>query len=275
MVAISLLSTRFTACQSESAYMITRSSTYAHFLETVVGRSEMKMLKRRGALWPGPLAISVGMGETAITNHFHGHVDHVCIRKQLQQLAGGATMPNSVVGFEIDKHSFGVFLSQIAVLDVLCQQGDLVYGRPAVSGAYQRRAQFPTRLITSGGAEWLQQAPKSSNNLRSTLFKTVHLLPKGLRFEYGAAKLAAWATCPLTSLRPCPCRKPACSFWSIGSMIGLHERKWVSRGSKGTHSRDTGRQLFGSPSGSSGFGDRNYQCSPPNLWNLWIGACRK
>jgi len=29
--------------------MIARSPVYAYFLETVVGRSEMKMLKRRGA----------------------------------------------------------------------------------------------------------------------------------------------------------------------------------------------------------------------------------
>jgi len=39
-----------TACQSPSACMITRSSAYAYFLETVMGRSEMWMLKRRGAV---------------------------------------------------------------------------------------------------------------------------------------------------------------------------------------------------------------------------------
>jgi len=40
-VAMSLLSTPSTACQSPSACMIARSSLYAYFLETVVGRSEM------------------------------------------------------------------------------------------------------------------------------------------------------------------------------------------------------------------------------------------
>jgi len=40
-VAMSLLSTPCTACQSPSACMIARSSTYAYFLETVVDRSEM------------------------------------------------------------------------------------------------------------------------------------------------------------------------------------------------------------------------------------------
>jgi len=40
-VAMSLLSAPFTALQSPSACMIARSSTYAYFLEMVVGRSEM------------------------------------------------------------------------------------------------------------------------------------------------------------------------------------------------------------------------------------------
>jgi len=40
-VALSLLSTPSTACQSPSACMIARSSAYAYFLETVVGKSEM------------------------------------------------------------------------------------------------------------------------------------------------------------------------------------------------------------------------------------------
>jgi len=45
-------------------------------------------------------------------------------------------MPYSVVGCcEIDKHSSGFFLSRKPILDVLCQQGDLVYGRPPVSKA--------------------------------------------------------------------------------------------------------------------------------------------
>ena len=48
-VTMSLLSTPFTACQSPSACMIARSSAYRDILETVVGMSEMKMLKGRGA----------------------------------------------------------------------------------------------------------------------------------------------------------------------------------------------------------------------------------
>jgi len=40
-VAMSLLRVLSTACQSPSACMIARSSAYAYFLETMVGRSEM------------------------------------------------------------------------------------------------------------------------------------------------------------------------------------------------------------------------------------------
>ena len=40
-VAMFLLSTPSTACQSPSACVIARSSVYAYFLEMVVGRSEM------------------------------------------------------------------------------------------------------------------------------------------------------------------------------------------------------------------------------------------
>ena len=46
-VAMSLLSTPSPAYQSPSACMIARSSAYTYFLETVVGRSEMQMLKRK------------------------------------------------------------------------------------------------------------------------------------------------------------------------------------------------------------------------------------
>jgi len=49
-----------------------------------------------------------------------------------------------------------------------------------------RRAQFPGRRITIG-------APKSLDNVSSTFFNTVHLLPKYLRSEHGGVKLAS---CP-------------------------------------------------------------------------------
>jgi len=45
------------------------------------------------------------------------------------------------------------------------------------------------RETTAGGTE----SPKSPNSVTSTLFNTVHLLPKDLTFEHGGAKLAS---CP-------------------------------------------------------------------------------
>jgi len=49
--------------------------------------------------------------------------------RQSQQLAGEAMMPCSVTGSsEIDKLSSSLLLSRKAVFDVLCQQGDLIYG---------------------------------------------------------------------------------------------------------------------------------------------------
>jgi len=76
------------------------------------------------------------------------------------------------------------------------------------------------RRITVGGAEWLREAPKSSNKVASTFFNTVHLLPKsdanmgrtfacdlrfeqGFRFETGGTKLASCTGRHLTSLRLC------------------------------------------------------------------------
>jgi len=56
------------------------------------------------------------------------------IRQQSQELAGEAVMPCSVVGCcEVHKLSSGLLFSRKAILDVLCQQGDLVCGRPPVS----------------------------------------------------------------------------------------------------------------------------------------------
>jgi len=55
-----------------------------------------------------------------------------------------------------------------------------------------------------GGAKLLRGASESPNNVASTFFNVVYLLPKDLKFEHGGAKLAS---CPgrrrhLTSLRP-------------------------------------------------------------------------
>ena len=48
----------------------------------------------------------------------------------------------------------------------------------------------------------LRGVPKSSNNITSTFFNAVHLLPKDLRFEHRGAKLASCPGNHLTLLRP-------------------------------------------------------------------------
>ena len=58
--------------------------------------------------------------------------------------------------------------------------------------------QFPGRRITAGG--------QKSQHCHKHFFKTVHLLPKDLRFEHGGAKLVSCPRCHLTSLRPCTWR---------------------------------------------------------------------
>ena len=60
---------------------------------------------------------------------------------------------------------------------------------------------FHSRIAT--GAKWLRRAPESTDNVTSTFFSRVHLLPKDLRFEHGSAKLASCPGPHLTSLRPC------------------------------------------------------------------------
>ena len=86
-------------------------------------------MRHRSAIFeasqPTSSIVSGGEGEAAIANHLH---DHASIRQQLQQLAGVATVPFSVIGCcEVDKHSSSLLFSWKAVHNVLCQQGDLVY----------------------------------------------------------------------------------------------------------------------------------------------------
>ena len=63
-------------------------------------------------------------------------------------------------------------------------------------------APFPGRRITMGAPNLAGDA-ENSNNVTSTFFNTVHLLPKNLSFAHGAAKLASCPGRHLTSLRPC------------------------------------------------------------------------
>jgi len=49
----------------------------------------------------------------------------------------------------------------------------------------------------------IPRAPKSHNNVESTFFNTIHLLPKDLMFEHGGAKLVSCPGRHLTSVRLC------------------------------------------------------------------------
>ena len=79
-------------------------------------------------------------------------------------------------------------------------------GRQITMGAVPQKFPLPYRRGRSyhcGGTELLREAPKSPNNVTSTFFNTVNLLPKKLRFDHGGAKLDFCPGRHLTSLRPC------------------------------------------------------------------------
>ena len=64
-----------------------------------------------------------------------------------------------------------------------------------------RGAQLPGCRVNKGAPNH-SGSPKSPNNVTSTSFHTVRLLPKDLSFEHGGAKLASCPGHHLTSLRP-------------------------------------------------------------------------
>jgi len=82
------------------------------------------------------------------------------------------------------------------VIDVIFEKGD---NCPVVPQGVTRGQ----GENNSPGAEWLRGSPKRPNIVTSTFFKTVHLLPKNLRFEHGGARLASCPGRHLASLRPC------------------------------------------------------------------------
>jgi len=68
--------------------------------------------------------------------------------------------------------------------------------------------EIPRAPNHTGGAEILRGrrmtagVPKSPNNVTSTFFNTVDLLPKDLRFEHGGGEIASCPGRHLSSLRP-------------------------------------------------------------------------
>jgi len=62
------------------------------------------------------------------------------------------------------------------------------------------------------------RAPKSPQNVTSTFFNTVNLLPKELRFEYAGAKFASCPGRHITSLRPCASQNESNGNFSYASV---------------------------------------------------------
>ena len=84
----------------------------------------MYMLKRRGAKTdpcgkplfqasePAWLDVTSGQGEASNPDKFHDHADHVLIQQKPKQLAGEATVPDSVVSkCQIDKRGSGLLFA--------------------------------------------------------------------------------------------------------------------------------------------------------------------
>ena len=83
---------------------------------------------------PAWLAVTSGQGEPSVPNKFHDHLDHVLVQQKFQQLAGEATVPDSVMSScQIDKHRTGLLFCLKRILKVLRKQNDLVYGRLSMS----------------------------------------------------------------------------------------------------------------------------------------------
>jgi len=73
------------------------------------------------------------------------------------------------------------------------------------------------------GSQTTVGAPKSLNNVTSTSFNTVHLLPKDVRFEHGSAKLASCPVYHLTSLSPW-LWPPPCESFTKCNFGWLHQK---------------------------------------------------
>ena len=69
-----------------------------------------------------------------VCDKLHDHLDHVPVWQQTQKLVDEVTVPEVTVPYgiigccEIYKHSTSLLFHQKALLDVLSQQSDLIYG---------------------------------------------------------------------------------------------------------------------------------------------------
>ena len=83
---------------------------------------------------PAWLAVTSGQSGASVPNKFHDYSDHVLVREKSQQLAGEATVPDSVISScQIDKHCTSLLFFLKRILNVLCKKNDLIYDRLSVS----------------------------------------------------------------------------------------------------------------------------------------------
>jgi len=71
---------------------------------------------------------------------------------------------------EVDKHSSGLRFSRKSILDVLCRQGDLVYGRPPVSKVrLLPREQWVDDWVDTSADESLQDFKRDTHQRYGTV----------------------------------------------------------------------------------------------------------
>ena len=96
---------------------------------------------------PAWLAVTIGQGKASVSNKFHDRLDHVLVQEKSQQLAGEATVPDSVMSScQIDKHGTGLLFCLKRILNVLRKQNDFLCQNPSCSFGSKRSTIGSTRL---------------------------------------------------------------------------------------------------------------------------------
>ena len=98
------------------------------------------MLKRRRARtdpWGTPFLRRrnlLGLLSSVVKDQLHNHTNHVLVRQKPQQLAGEATVPESVIGScQVDKDGTGLLFRFECILNALREQSDLIHGGSSAS----------------------------------------------------------------------------------------------------------------------------------------------
>ena len=75
------------------------------------------------------LAVASCKGEASVADKLHNHTNHVLVRQKPQQLAGEATVPDSVIGScQVDKDGTGLLFRFECILNALREQSDVIHG---------------------------------------------------------------------------------------------------------------------------------------------------